>query len=111
MWFIEDGQVQRGVWHSGYLDIGHYVGSIKKVRFIHKLPYSSSKINSKCPERCHSILLTNITLRCEQDDLHVVSKDTCEEKKLPMSSCVVNAFKPFSKGETVFCNTIYYDMI
>lgn len=99
LWFFEDGQVRKGIWHSAYIDIGHYVGPVKKIRFIHRLPYSSSsKTNPKCPERCHTVLLTNITLKCEKTDIHVLSKAACDEKQSPLSSCIVNAFKPFRKG-------------
>ena len=59
----------------------------------------SRDTNRKCPGKCHPILLTNVTLRCEKDDLHVMSAEICEEKKLPLTSCLVNAFKPFSKGK------------
>ena len=103
MWMLEGGNVQPGVWRSGYLNIGHRYPSIRKFRFVHKLPYTNvarnPDLNPKCPGKCHSVLLSEVKLMCEVGDAYKVGEKKCAEKKLPKPSCIVDAFEPFAKGE------------
>ena len=99
MWFLEGGNVQRGVWSTGYVDIGNKHRNIRKFRFVHKLPYARNPHrNPKCPGLCHGVLLSDVKLKCEAPDAYRVGEKKCAEKKLPKPSCIVDAFEPFAKG-------------
>ena len=81
------------VWLTGYLNIGDLFYELKRFRFVH------NPTKNFIPD---PVSLTDIILKCEKSDEFKMTSEACREKEEMFASCLIDVFKPFSKGFFLF---------